>query len=309
MTEKALVTIGMPCYRRAGQLRLALASALRQTYQNVRILVHENPSDTREVAEAVAEVAGDDPRVSYLRHEVNIGAHANFDGLLQVAESPYFMWLADDDRLSETFVEDMVRLLEADPEAGSAFGGVVLEDASGWIVAELADFSAFAARDRRERLVRYLSEPELLGKASLIYGLHRTDNCREVWNCYLQDYEANGLSAWGLDLVFVFALLARRPWAFTSTARLIKTMPKVSKRGYWHAFPQDFGPPAISFEPFVSDLCVVSPDDEVRSLVREVMQARRRHEALVGCWRRPVMRIVERGVLPAAFMRSRILRR
>lgn len=309
MTEQALVTIGMPCYRRAGQLRLALASVLGQTYRNLRILVHENPSDTCEVAEVVAEMAGDDPRVSYLRHETNIGAHANFGGLLQVAESPYFMWLADDDRLSETFVEDMVRLLEADPEAGSAFGGVVLEDASGRTVAELADFSAFAERDRRERLLRYLGEPELLGKASLIYGLHRTDYCREAWSRHLQDYEANGLSAWGLDLVFVFALLASRPWAFTSASHLIKTMPKISKRGYWHAFPQDFGPPAISFEPFVSDLCAVSPDDEVRLLVKEAMQTRRRHEALVGRWRRPLMRIVERGILPASFTRSRILRR
>ena len=309
MTEQPLVTIGMPCYRRAGQLRVALASALGQTHTNLRILVHENPSETHEVAEAVAEVAGDDPRVSFRRHEVNIGAYANFGGLLQEVESPYFMWLADDDRLSETFVEDMVRLLETDAEAGSAFGGVVSEDAAGRIVAELASFSAFAARDRRERLLCYLGEPELLGKANLIYGLHRTDYCREVWNRYLQDYEANGLSAWGADLVFVFALLARMPWAFTSSARLVKTMPKVSKRGYWHAFPQDFGPPASSFEPFVSDLCAVSPDEETRALVKEVMQARRRHEKRVARWRRPLMRIVERGLLPASFMRARILRR
>ena len=62
------------------------------------LVISDNASDdeTRAVCE---ELAGRDSRVRVVRHEANVGAEANFRGVLEQATGTFFMWLADDDWL------------------------------------------------------------------------------------------------------------------------------------------------------------------------------------------------------------------
>lgn len=303
------VTIGIPCHGRPDLLREALQSALDQTYTAIEVLVHENPSDVEGIPDAVAEVARDDPRVFFHRHESNIGPNGNFNSVLERANGRYFMWLADDDLLSRNYVAHLVSLLEDNASAGSAFGSVGILDSRGQEVAEFLDFSCFAARDQAVRISRFLAEPEILGKANMIYGLHRIEACREIWNSFFREFDSNSLSHYGADVVFVFGLLARNPWVFAQSARLTKRIPKVSKRGYWHLVYEDFGPALKHFEAYIADLREISPDVATRQIVDDVMTRRLWRERLVSSWRRPLLRLVEHGLVHSALAPRSIRRR
>lgn len=126
-----LVTIGIPTYNRAdGYLREALSSALAQTYPHLEILVADNCStdDTRGV---VAAVGGD--RVTYVRHETNLGAQGNYNSLVERASGEYFLMLHDDDRIDEDFIETCVSAM-GERRPGLVRTGTRVIDGSGTVV-------------------------------------------------------------------------------------------------------------------------------------------------------------------------------
>jgi len=100
--NKPLVTIGIPTYNRANKtLALAIESACRQDYPNLEIIVSDNCStdNTRDVVGAFA-----DPRLRYIRQEVNRGPNANYNACLHAARGAYFLLLHDDDLIDPDFV-------------------------------------------------------------------------------------------------------------------------------------------------------------------------------------------------------------
>src|SRR4051812_8584622 len=102
-----LVTIGLPVYNGAPTVKRALLSLINQTYPNIQIVVSDNGSTDNTVA-IVQRVLRRHPNWSVIEQPVNRGALANFDAVLQAADSPYFMWAADDDIWRPTFVARMI---------------------------------------------------------------------------------------------------------------------------------------------------------------------------------------------------------
>lgn len=97
-----LVTIAIPTYNRANSfLPIALTSALAQTYPRLEVLVSDNASSD-DTASFMREHAGE-PRLRYLRHEVNVGAHENYNYCLSQARGDYFLLLHDDDAIDADF--------------------------------------------------------------------------------------------------------------------------------------------------------------------------------------------------------------
>ena len=120
------VTVGVPVRNGESDIGACLDCLTRQTFSDIAIFVYDNAS-TDHTPEIVATAMRNDPRISYFRHETNIGALANFSAVLAAATSPYFMWRADDDLSDVNFVEEMVRLLDANPNAALAVGLTVLD--------------------------------------------------------------------------------------------------------------------------------------------------------------------------------------
>lgn len=116
------VTIGIPTYNRPHLLRRALTSVADQHYTDLHVLVADNASPGRETADVVASFADRLPSISYHRHDRNVGSLANFLFLLHAAETEYFMWLADDDEISPSYVSHLVMILEENPDAAAAAG-------------------------------------------------------------------------------------------------------------------------------------------------------------------------------------------
>jgi glycosyltransferase involved in cell wall biosynthesis len=141
MTESAasnaspMVTIGISTFNRVdGTFPQALSSALAQTYPKVEVVVCDNAS-TDGTEGFMAEQR--DPRLKYLRHPVNIGAHANFNACLDQAQGQYFLLLHDDDLLEEGFVASAMAAL-GERRPGVVLGGVRLIDGQGGSLGSVA---------------------------------------------------------------------------------------------------------------------------------------------------------------------------
>jgi glycosyltransferase involved in cell wall biosynthesis len=116
MKTYPLVTIAIPTYNRAdGYLRQTLESALNQTYPNLDILVSDNCS-VDDTAKLVTSFP--DPRIRYIKHQVNVGQTNNFNFCLREAKGDYFLLLPDDDLIDHDFVETCIEAAERPPETG-----------------------------------------------------------------------------------------------------------------------------------------------------------------------------------------------
>lgn len=117
-----LVSIGIPTYNRPVLLRRALNCVLNQTYKNLEIVVSDNCSTDPDVKALLDEFKNKDERLKIFIQTRNIGPSNNFNFVKQKATGKYFMWLADDDIISEQFVEKTVTFLEANGDYSMASG-------------------------------------------------------------------------------------------------------------------------------------------------------------------------------------------
>lgn len=107
--QPGLVSIIIPTYRRAQQLREAVQSALAQTYEHIEIIVISDGPD----AEARAAVEGMDPRLSYHELEKNSGPAEARNRGVKLSRGEWLTFLDDDDSLLPRRVEDSLREADA----------------------------------------------------------------------------------------------------------------------------------------------------------------------------------------------------
>jgi glycosyltransferase involved in cell wall biosynthesis len=170
-----LVTVGIPTYNRPAELGRAARSVLAQDYAPLEVLISDNGSSDAEVRQVGERLAAEDPRVRYVRHDVNRGHEFNFQWLLDSARGAYFMWLSDDDWLDPTYVRRCVEELRADPEAMLVCGaGRYHRDGE-----HVLDERAIDLTDRQPalRLVRYFARVSLNGP---VFGVVARDDLMPI---------------------------------------------------------------------------------------------------------------------------------
>ena len=128
MPTAPLVSIGIPTFNRVGTLRQTIESALAQDYGNLEVLISDNASSDNTQA-LCAEFCMRDGRIRYFRQAINRGAFAYFVGVLGRASGDYFMWLADDDRLSESYVTRCVETLQTRNDVALVCGIALYQNA------------------------------------------------------------------------------------------------------------------------------------------------------------------------------------
>lgn len=124
--DRLTVTVGIPNYKRMDRLRLCLASLAQQQGRPFKVIVsNDDPSEP--VPQALIDAFAD----AFAAFEVyeqpaNLGLLGNAHFVLAKARTPYFMWLANDDAVSENWIEDLATLLDADATAAGAMGQWIL---------------------------------------------------------------------------------------------------------------------------------------------------------------------------------------
>ena len=194
--------IGMPVYNGAAYIREALDSLVSQSYQDWTMLISDNASED-ETPDICKEYCKKDERIRYVRQERNIGPVANFKYLLDQADAPFFMWAASDDTWHPDFIASCMQLLEKEGTIGFVFSNLAVIDSQGRMIRDIPSFEKFSGKPSFRIICRYLLDPEINGKACLIYGIFRTEICRQSW------VAVPDMGAWGSDYQFVLAAISR----------------------------------------------------------------------------------------------------
>lgn len=199
------VSIGLPTYNRPELLSVVLDDFRRQSFGDFELIISDNASPDDRVRQICLRAAEADPRIRYVRQPANTGAEANFWFVFDAARAPLFLWASDDDRWPAGFLERGVAALQYDRNASAWFCQVENITTSGLPARRYPSFKRFAStRVKLLDLAKFLWEPEVLGKANLIYSIFRKEALRDTV-CVIRSLP----SSWGADMNLVYGFLCR----------------------------------------------------------------------------------------------------
>ena len=134
MSDRPLVSIGLPVYNGENFIEAAIGSILNQTFTDFELIISDNAS-TDHTAAICQGYAERDRRVRYYRNERNLGSAPNFNRTFELASGTYFKWMAHDDVLAPDFLAAEVEALEADPDAVLCYSALDIIDERGDVLA------------------------------------------------------------------------------------------------------------------------------------------------------------------------------
>jgi GT2 family glycosyltransferase len=128
LRDRPLVSVVLPTMNRAHALRSAVQSVLEQTYDGWELLVVDDGGSDH-TPDVMAEYAFE-PRISYVRHDVNRGVAAARNTALAAATGEYVAYLDSDNTWRPDFLELMLRHLERH-RAEAAYSATALVEVGG----------------------------------------------------------------------------------------------------------------------------------------------------------------------------------
>jgi glycosyltransferase involved in cell wall biosynthesis len=117
----------MPVFNGERYIKEAIDSILTQTYTDFEFIISDNGS-TDATEQICRQYAAADPRIRYIRNEVNRGPSWNFRRVFELSQGEYFKWMAHDDVCDPRFVEQCVTALDANPRAVLCFSKLTMID-------------------------------------------------------------------------------------------------------------------------------------------------------------------------------------
>ena len=120
--EPPPVSLIIPTWNRAGYLRETIVSCLAQDYPHCTVIVADDGS-TDGTAEMVRGLSTHGVRLVSNAHA---GAPSNRNQALAVVDTPFVVWVGDDDVLAPSVVRNRVAMLERVPDADVIHGDILL---------------------------------------------------------------------------------------------------------------------------------------------------------------------------------------
>jgi len=130
------LTVGLPVYNGEKYLVESLEALLGQSYGDYRLVISDNAS-TDATEEICREYLARDPRISYFRQPVNIGATPNHNWCFEHSDTELFKWASYDDLYGKDLLARCVEALDADPYLVLAHAYQAIIDGNGDIVLEV----------------------------------------------------------------------------------------------------------------------------------------------------------------------------
>jgi glycosyltransferase involved in cell wall biosynthesis len=180
INNQPLVTVGICCYNREEGFKHTLQCITNQTYKNLEIIISQDFNTTLDLS-IVAE-ALNDKRITFYKQQQRLSMYNNFSFVLKKANGDYFMWASDDDWWSTEFIEEIMKLLIADPIAIGGFTNFMAVDESNTKISSYPDFlpllQEFNVDNDIKRIKNYINQFEGFGKANLFYSIFKTSALR-----------------------------------------------------------------------------------------------------------------------------------
>ncbi len=181
------VGIGMPVFNGERYVAQAIESVLAQTLVDLELVICDNASTDR-TPEICRDHASRDPRIRYVRHSENLGAHPNYNRSFELARGRYFKWAAHDDVLQPGFLRACVDMLEQNTDAALCQSDIDYIDEEGRSIgtrpshlpgAESNDpvirFAALVLRPHDCQAMMGVFRRELLQRSILLPSFHGAD--------------------------------------------------------------------------------------------------------------------------------------
>jgi len=131
------IDVLIPFYGDPALLQVAVRSVLDQTDAGWRLVVIDNDYPDPEPGRWVQGL--DDPRVTYLRNERNLGVSGNLRRCLELAESSHFVIMGADDVMHPHYVATVRRAAAEHPQATMIQPRVAIIDEQGRPIRPLVD--------------------------------------------------------------------------------------------------------------------------------------------------------------------------
>ena len=129
--------IMMPFYGRIDHFQAAVRSVLAQTSDDWRLTIVDDLYPDLAAGEWASAI--DDARVRYLRNGQNLRPSRNYNKCAQLATSEFLVLMGCDDIMEPRYVEHLLELLAAHPDADIVQPGVRVIDQDGYPSRPLAD--------------------------------------------------------------------------------------------------------------------------------------------------------------------------
>ena len=130
-----LVSVIIPTFNRPKYFKVALDSALNQTYRNIEVFISDNSTDD-ETERLIQDY--DDARIKYFRNK-NFDAHDNWNFARDYNNpaAEYVNWLMDDDLFLPTKLEQMVEVYRNNPDVSLVTSKRNIINAEGTVTGEV----------------------------------------------------------------------------------------------------------------------------------------------------------------------------
>jgi len=154
------VSILIPTFNRANYLRMAIDSALNQTYPNIEILVLDDCSadETIKLSKAYSDIE----HITFVRNEENIGFIENWNKAVSLSSGEYIKIIGDDDILESNCVAEQVKILNEHPDVGVVSCNPFIIDENNNIKSDNSTYRLFN-KDTKENGKKFIKN-YLLGK-------------------------------------------------------------------------------------------------------------------------------------------------
>lgn len=133
-TTDSLVSIIIPVFNGANYLRLAIDSALAQTWHGIEVIVVDDGSNDDGQTRRIAESYGD--RIRFVS-KANGGVASALNAGIELMNGEWFSWLSHDDLYHPRKVEIQMEALKKMPSGGIAFGDYLIIDEEGNFLDEI----------------------------------------------------------------------------------------------------------------------------------------------------------------------------
>lgn len=133
MSMMPLFSIAIPTYNRLELLRRAVDSALKQSYENIEIVILNNAS-TDGTRVWIDKLALECPKVKIVHQSENLGCVGNIKTIPKHIGGKYLVVLSDDDWLEPAFAKEAVADMEHDPTCTVWYCRAKLLDSEGRLI-------------------------------------------------------------------------------------------------------------------------------------------------------------------------------
>jgi len=199
-----LVSIGVAVYNRPELLSRALLSITNQSYNNIEIVISDDCSPNEDTKKVIRSYSSKDPRIKKNWQEKNLGMLENLKFVFEKSSGEFFVWCDEDDECHEQFIERGICSLLDHPRYEAWCCTMNNIDAYGRVIREYSGFSKWTSTNNKWKdILKFLIEPEILGKSHIFYCIFRRDALKRVIDEYFVT------DNWGTDNCFAAAVLTR----------------------------------------------------------------------------------------------------